>query len=85
MSRFWKTVRILPALVLVLGYLAAVTPMFVARAQEVPELQITSSSYIVIDADTGEIYAQRNAHERRAPASLTKIFTAVETIEEGAP
>ena len=85
MSKVRKAVRIFPVLSLLLAYLAAVSPVLVVRAQEVPELQITSTSYIVIDADTGEIYAQRNAHERRAPASLTKIFTAVESIEEGAP
>ena len=56
-----------------------------ARAQEVPELQITSTNYIAIDAETGEIYAQRGAHEHRAPASLTKIFTAIETIESAPP
>jgi D-alanyl-D-alanine carboxypeptidase len=56
-----------------------------ARAQEVPELQITSTNYIVIDAETGEIYAQRGAHEHRAPASLTKVFTAIETIESLPP
>ncbi|HLL49951.1 MAG TPA: D-alanyl-D-alanine carboxypeptidase family protein [Thermomicrobiales bacterium] len=54
-------------------------------AQEVPELQITSTNYIAIDAETGEIYAQRAAHERRAPASLTKVFTAIETIESASP
>src|SRR5688572_29517911 len=85
MPAVWKAMRSVPVLILVLGYLAYLAPVFVAQAQEVPELQITSTSYIVIDADTGEIYAQRNAHERRAPASLTKIFTAVESIEEGAP
>ena len=57
----------------------------VALAQEVPELRITSTNYIAIDAETGEIYAQRGAHERRAPASLTKIFTAIETIESAPP
>jgi D-alanyl-D-alanine carboxypeptidase len=56
-----------------------------APAQEVPELRITSTNYIVIDAETGEIYAQRGAHERRAPASLTKVFTAIETIESATP
>ncbi len=85
MPRVWIAVRMLRALVLVLACLAFIAPVLVAQAQEIPELQITSTSYIVIDADTGEIYAQRNAHERRAPASLTKIFTAVESIEEGAP
>ncbi|MCC7022397.1 MAG: D-alanyl-D-alanine carboxypeptidase [Thermomicrobiales bacterium] len=56
-----------------------------AFAQEVPELQITSTNYILIDADTGEIFAQRGAHEQRAPASLTKVFTAIETIEDSPP
>ena len=59
------------------------TPL--ALAQEVPELQITSTNYIAIDAETGEIYAQRGAHERRAEGSLTKVFTAIETIESLPP
>src|SRR3712207_957546 len=85
MPRVWNAVRFVPVLVLVLGCLASLAPALTVQAQEVPELKITSTAYIVIDADTGEIYAQRNAHERRAPASLTKIFTAVEAIEEGSP
>lgn len=52
-----------------------------ARSQEVPELQITSTNYIVLDAETGEVYAQRGAHERAAMASLTKIFTTIEALE----
>src|SRR3712207_662954 len=72
------------SLVVVLLVFAALwTPL--ALAQEVPELQITSTNYIAIDAETGEIYAQRGAHERRAPASLTKVFTAIETIESAPP
>ncbi|MDQ3226528.1 MAG: D-alanyl-D-alanine carboxypeptidase, partial [Chloroflexota bacterium] len=58
---------------------------FPTLAQEAPELRITSTNYIAIDAETGEIYAQRGAHERRAPASLTKVFTAIETIESAPP
>jgi D-alanyl-D-alanine carboxypeptidase len=49
--------------------------------QVVPELQINSRAYIVIDADTGEIYAQRAAHDQRAIGSLTKVFTTIEAIE----
>ena len=63
------------------GIVVAMAVLPVAVAQEVPELQITSTNYIAIDAETGEIYAQRGAHEQRAPASITKIFTAIETIE----
>ena len=62
---------------------ALLSPLVVA--QEVPELEITSTNYIAIDAETGEIFAQRGARERRAPASLTKVFTAIETIESAPP
>ena len=54
-------------------------------AQDVPELQITSKHYIVIDADTGEVFAQRNAHDHVAIASLTKVFTTVMAIEQADP
>lgn len=47
-----------------------------------PDLGIVSARYIVVDADTGEVYAQRGMHERAPLASLTKIFTAIEAIEE---
>lgn len=50
--------------------------------QEVPELQVNSKRYIVIDADTGEIFAQKNAHDEVAIASLTKIFTSIIAIEQ---
>ena len=66
------------AVMLVALLLIVAAPL--AQAQEVPELQITSTNYIAIDAETGEIYAQRGAHERRAEASLTKVFTAIETL-----
>ncbi len=53
----------------------------IANAQDVPELEINSQAYIVIDADTGEIFAQKNAHDHRAMASLTKVFTAIEALK----
>jgi len=53
-------------------------------AQDDPELDIVSKHYIVIDAATGEVFAQRGAREPVAPASLTKIFTAIEAIEAAA-
>src|ERR687893_890249 len=80
----WRRASGAVSLAVVLLILAPLsTPL--ALAQEVPELQITSTNYIAIDAETGEIYAQRGAHERRAPASLTKVFTAIETIESAPP
>ena len=56
-----------------------------AGGQTVPELQINSEQYIVIDAETGEVFAQRGANEPNAMASLTKVFTAIQAIEEAPP
>ncbi|MEJ7839452.1 MAG: D-alanyl-D-alanine carboxypeptidase [Thermomicrobiales bacterium] len=64
----------------VLLFLIASGPLAVA-AQDVPELQVNSKRYIVLDADSGEIYVQKNADEQVAIASLTKVFTAVQALE----
>ncbi len=48
-----------------------------------PDLQINSKHYIVIDADTGEVFASRGSDEQVAMASLTKVFTAIEALELG--
>ncbi len=50
-------------------------------AQEVLELQVNSSRYIVTDSETGEVYAQRNADQQVAIGSLTKIFNVIEALE----
>jgi D-alanyl-D-alanine carboxypeptidase (penicillin-binding protein 5/6) len=50
-------------------------------AQDVPELQINSKRYIVVDSESGNIYVQKGADERVAIASLTKVFTAVQALE----
>lgn len=47
-----------------------------------PDLQINSKQYIVIDADTGEVFASKDPNKRVPIASLTKVFTTIEAIEE---
>jgi D-alanyl-D-alanine carboxypeptidase (penicillin-binding protein 5/6) len=42
---------------------------------------ISSQRYIVIDAATGEVFAEKGAHDEVAIASLTKVFTTIEAIE----
>jgi D-alanyl-D-alanine carboxypeptidase len=44
---------------------------------------ISSKRYIVIDADTGEVFVEHNADQEAAMASLTKIFTTIEALERG--
>ncbi|KJS82728.1 MAG: D-Ala-D-Ala carboxypeptidase [Peptococcaceae bacterium BICA1-8] len=50
------------------------------------DLTLESASAILIDADSGKILFEKNSHERRAPASVTKLMTllvAIEAIKEG--
>lgn len=59
---------------------SAILPGFVG-AQEAAQLQITSKYYVVMNADTGAVFAQRGADTQVAIASLTKVFTAIEALE----
>lgn len=43
---------------------------------------IEASSSIAIDLDTGKILYEKNAHERRAIASITKLMTLLIILEE---
>ena len=50
------------------------------------ELAPNASSVIVLEPTTGEIIYERNSHERRHPASMTKVMTmllVMEAIEKG--
>ncbi|KPQ24255.1 MULTISPECIES: D-alanyl-D-alanine carboxypeptidase family protein [unclassified Halomonas] len=66
----------------VLAAAIVVTPS--VSAQDVPEPQtiipappqLAASSWILMDADSGEILAEKNSDERLPPASLTKLMTA---------
>jgi serine-type D-Ala-D-Ala carboxypeptidase (penicillin-binding protein 5/6) len=51
-----------------------------AVPQTLPE-ELAAASAILVDGATGEILYARAARERRAPASLTKVMTAVVVLE----
>lgn len=53
-----------------------------ANAQE-PSLDLTAKSAILIEAQTGKIIYEKNAHETRPPASTTKIMTLIVALEKG--
>ncbi len=72
--------RRLLVIVALLMIVSSLTPMVIS-AQEAEELQITSERYIVVDAATGYVFAQRGANDQVAIASLTKVFTAVQALE----
>ena len=41
-----------------------------------PPPDVAATSYLLIDAQSQEVIVEHNAHEQKAPASLTKIMTA---------
>lgn len=49
-----------------------------ARAQ----VEITAPAAILIEASTGQVIFEKNADERRSPASITKIMTMLITFEQ---
>lgn len=42
---------------------------------------VTAHSAILMDAETGDVLYQRDAHKQRPPASTTKILTAIVALE----
>ncbi len=51
----------------------------------IPEIVKDGKSAILLEASTGEILYEKNAHERRAPASMTKIpalYLILEALED---
>ncbi len=46
-------------------------------------IDVTSPSAIVMDQKTGRIFYEKNIHEKRRIASITKIMTAIIAIESG--
>ncbi len=52
----------------------------VVRAQAEPT--VSAPSVILVEASTGEVVYEKNAAERRSPASITKIMTLLLTFEQ---
>jgi serine-type D-Ala-D-Ala carboxypeptidase (penicillin-binding protein 5/6) len=75
-------VRIPATLLLVTLTIAWLTGLFSPRvAAQEPDVPIEGKSAIVVDVDTGAILFEKQSHDRLAPASLTKIFTAYLALE----
>jgi D-alanyl-D-alanine carboxypeptidase (penicillin-binding protein 5/6) len=79
---------LLSRLVIIAALLAAfaLSPAALMAApayQEVPEPEISAQAAIVVEYPSGRILYSRAMHERMAPASLTKILTAILVLEQG--
>lgn len=73
-------------------FLTGVAPSFAAKSDEIeikPSAKISwddapaveGTSAILMDANSGEILYEKNAYERRDPASVTKIMTCMVILE----
>lgn len=60
--------------------LAAAAP---ASAQEAP--RVAARAWLVANGATGEVIAARNANARLAPASITKLMTAIVVLDHARP
>ena len=52
-----------------------------AQAEEAPPVAVSAPAAILIEAGTGQVLFEKNSHERRHPASVTKIMTMLLTME----
>lgn len=69
--------------VMLTAFLAAVFGFSVYAAEKPQDL--SAQAYVLLSADTGEVLAAKNAHERHSMASTTKIMTALVALEQGIP
>lgn len=60
--------------------IAVSSPLSPVLAQQI---DLTAKSAILIEANTGKVIYERNADERRPPASTTKMMTLIVALENG--
>ncbi len=63
------------------AYFLVFIMFFGQRIPVFAQVDITSASAILMEASTGQIILEKNARERRSPASITKIMTILLTFE----
>src|SRR5690554_2704080 len=44
---------------------------------------VSAETVCLLDLETGQILYEKNLHQKRPPASLTKVLTTIIAIEEG--
>src|SRR5699024_2905577 len=44
-------------------------------------MEVNAAAAVLVDPDTGEVLYEKNPHEQRYPASITKVMTCLLTLE----
>lgn len=68
--------------ILCLQYLLFLS-IFICNTSSAEELNLSGSSYILMDEESGRILLEREAYKKMSMASTTKIMTALIAIENG--
>ena len=79
-----KTKAKILSIILLILFIFTLIPSILAKAEE--KIDVEANSAILLEASTGKIIFEKNAHEKYAPASVTKIMTmllAMEAIDNG--
>lgn len=80
------------AIILIIVLMINLVPLSVAEGEETSpqqanaEIQIESPAAVLMEAKTGKVLFEKNMHEKRYPASVTKIMTLLliyEAVENG--
>jgi serine-type D-Ala-D-Ala carboxypeptidase (penicillin-binding protein 5/6) len=61
----------------------SLTAQQLGAMHQIPPPELTAASAIMVNTTTGQILYARNEHEHRAPASLTKMVTALVALQRG--
>lgn len=75
------------AITLLMMILLLTTPVLAEQAPPKDVMQLTADAALLMEAQTGQVLYEKNAHEHLAPASVTKVMTILliaEMIDSGA-
>jgi len=78
-----KKYKLFPLFLVFVLMFGLVTP---ASADIIDEMEVNATAAILVEEATGEVLYEQNAREKRYPASITKVMTAmlaIRSIEEG--
>lgn len=68
---------------LIAVFLTTALLMPAAYAQTISPPELSAASAILVDGESGRVLFEKNARERRAIASITKLMTALVVVETG--
>lgn len=72
--------RLTVFILLLIGF--SVSSSAISAPRIPPPPQVSATSYILIDFDSGKVLAEKNSNQRLEPASITKIMTAYAIMHE---